>query len=104
MHTSRCKYHEIKAEFLPTFLSNPNVFSVQQKLLLLHKIYKAQGILTLFLSDRNTIKYIVHFGFRFNSLSDCDATGGENQALPPPEGEAGVHPAAGPGNAAVLRV
>lgn len=33
----------------------------------------------------------------------CSALGGEDPALPPPEGEAGVHPAAGSGVAAVLR-
>lgn len=41
---------------------------------------------------------------RFYSLCTCGAAGGENQALPPPEGEARVHPAVGPGGAAVLCV
>lgn len=50
----------------------------------------------------SNIQYILCF--RFHSLYGCCATGGENQALPPPEGEAGVHPAVGPGGAAVLCV
>lgn len=90
-----------KTETLP-LLSNVNLINVNLFALylptpeILTLLYEFQVCLGL----KEFYSYTVHAWF----LIPCHATGGENQALPPPEGEAGVHPAAGPGAAAVLRV